>query len=141
MCVRVLAQKSEEATASSASLLATPLEHILFEQVRRFLGAILHLGPGPNCPCCPPPPVSGTDCTTTLYHASNWLYLILLNCNTLYHRSTLLYLTLLHSTTALLSSTRLYLTLPHSTMAVLGSTSLYLTVLHSTMPPYTWVYT
>ena len=34
--------------------------------------------------------------TTSLYHGSTWLYLIL-NSTTLYHGSTWLYLTLLHS--------------------------------------------
>ena len=69
-----------------------------------------------------------------LYHASNWLYLILLNSTTLYHSSNLFYLTLLDSTMALLSSTGLYLTLLYSAMALPDSTSLYLTLLHSTMP-------
>ena len=59
-----------------------------------------------NCPECAI--VSGTGhytllgCTlldsTTLYHASAWLYLILLYYTTLYHGSTWLYLTPLDST-------------------------------------------
>ena len=77
MRVRVLAQKIEEATGSSASLLVTPLLPCLY--------------------------LALLDCTQ-LYYTVPWLYLALLDSTTLYHGSTLLYLTVLQSTMFLLGS-------------------------------------
>ena len=81
-----------------------------FIRYHQCVHAFLHrklrrqLAPLPHCQLC--------HC----YHASTWLYLIVLNSITLYHGSTWLYLTLLNSITLYHGSTWFHLTLLHLTL-------------------------